>query len=185
MTAAKTGRSDVWTIPNLISLVRVAFVAPLVFAILNGHSVFAFLLFTIVVTSDLLDGFVARRTDQASRFGTLVDHSADAFFVVSITGFGAFVGVLPTALPLLIATAFMQYVIDSHVLTGASLRPSRTGRWNGIAYFVVTGCFIFVQNFEPRSELTIALNVFGWVLVVTTIVSIVERAVFRVLARRK
>ncbi len=176
--------STLVTLPNTVSVSRVALTPVMVWAILEDRGTVAIGIFCLVVTSDMLDGFIARRMGQETRLGTLLDHGADATFVVSVTGLCAYLGLLPLVLPVLIAIAFIQYVLDSHVFTGASLRPSIIGRWNGIAYFVAAGIAIVVHHYLSVPGIVSALRVFGWLLVATTVFSIAQRATHLVRIRR-
>jgi len=164
------------TLPNLISLSRVVLTAAVAWAILARPGALALILFAVVVVSDLSDGFIARHTGQSSRFGMLLDHGADALFVVTVTCIYAWLGVFPLLLPVTIAFAFIQYVVDSHVFDGARLRPSALGRWNGIAYFFISGAAItlgYYRNNDP--VMMAALSAGAWILIATTIGSIVQR----------
>jgi len=172
------------TLPNVVSLSRVALTPVIVWAILDERGALALGLFCLVVMSDMLDGFIARWMGQETRLGTLLDHGADATFVVSVTGLCAYLGLLPLLLPALIAIAFIQYVLDSHVFAGASLRPSSVGRWNGIAYFLAAGSAIVVHHYVSVPGIVSALRAFGWLLVASTVFSIVQRATHLVRARR-
>ena len=49
---------------------------------------------------------------------------------------------IPAPLPLLVAAAFLQYVLDSRALAGSTLQASMLGRGNGICYFILTGLAI-------------------------------------------
>ncbi len=173
------------TLPNIVSCSRVAVIPAIGWSIVNHLAVLSIGLFFVVVMSDFLDGIIARRTGQETRLGTLLDHGADATFVVSISAFFAWLGLLPWVLPPLIAIAFLQYMLDSHVFTGANLRPSTIGRWNGIAYFIITGCAICVHHFSTGTALSTALFVSGWLLAGTTVISITERAIHLTRARRR
>ena len=164
------------TLPNLVSCVRFALIPAVGWSIVNDLAMLSIALFIVVVVSDFLDGIIARRSGHETRLGTLLDHGADATFVISITAVFAWIGLLPWLLPSLIALAFLQYTMDSHVFAGSSLRPSSIGRWNGIAYFIITGCAIFVHHFSIGTALSTALMICGWLLVGTTILSISERA---------
>ena len=171
------------TLPNLVSCSRFALIPAIGWSIVNDVAMLSIGLFLVVVVSDFLDGIIARRSGQETRLGTLLDHGADATFVISITAVFAWLGLLPWLLPPLIAFAFLQYTLDSRLFTGASLRPSGIGRWNGIAYFIITGCAIFVHHFSIGTALRTALMICGWLLVVTTIVSITERAMHLIRVR--
>jgi len=66
--------SEVWTVPNLISLARLPLVAGV---LLTLHSPIRYVLFALVVASDGIDGWVARRLDQKTELGALLDPALD------------------------------------------------------------------------------------------------------------
>jgi cardiolipin synthase (CMP-forming) len=70
--------SRVWTIPNLISLVRLACV-PIFWWLLFGADKPwpAAILLGILGASDWVDGWIARRFDQGSELGKILDPTAD------------------------------------------------------------------------------------------------------------
>ncbi|MFT4561500.1 MAG: phosphatidylglycerophosphate synthase [Gammaproteobacteria bacterium] len=164
------------TIPNLLSLSRIVFVPALIAALAVRAELLAVSIFSVVVISDFLDGFIARRWHQLSARGALIDHGSDAVFVSSMTGYFAYLGVLPPMLPVLIAVAFIQYSIDSGKQRNTGLRASSIGRWNGIAYFVITGLAVAVHLFIVDSLARDILNSFAYLLCVSTGVSILARA---------
>ena len=64
-------------LPNALTLLRLA-LAPLVaWLLLRRHDEVALLLFLIAALTDLIDGMLARRWNQRSRFGAVVDPLAD------------------------------------------------------------------------------------------------------------
>lgn len=86
---APNSRSDdlmrqVYTVPNLITLIRFLMV-PLAFSVLigGGHDILAFVLFAVAGASDFLDGQIARRTNQVSELGKLIDPFVDRFLIAA------------------------------------------------------------------------------------------------------
>lgn len=73
--------NPLFTIPNLVSTSRIGLAIAFVMA--NDVPVRLMLLIAASVT-DVLDGWIARRTQAASRFGALVDPVADRFFVLGV-----------------------------------------------------------------------------------------------------
>jgi phosphatidylglycerophosphate synthase len=132
-------------------------------------------IFAFAVATDFADGFVARRYDEASAFGRLLDHSVDAAFVTLGAAALAWMGALPALLPTLIAASFLQYALDSRAPVSAGPRPSSLGRWNGIAYYVIVATPIVRDALGlgwPSASLVTAL---GWLLVGSTLLSMVDR----------
>jgi CDP-diacylglycerol--glycerol-3-phosphate 3-phosphatidyltransferase len=151
-------------------------VVPCVIAILQQAWLVASACFAYAVASDFGDGAVARRRGETSAFGGLLDHSADAVFVVATLSAFATFGDVPWLLPVLIAAAFGQYVWDSAALRGAALRASTLGRWNGIAYFVLAGALVIGHALFAHWPVGLSVSA-GWLLVISTGTSMADRAI--------
>jgi len=168
---------------NALTLARLVLAPALAAALLSGAPAIAAVLFFVAVGTDFADGWVARRYREESSFGGFADHAADAIFVVIATAALARTGVLPAVLPWLIAAAFIQYALDSRALSASGLFPSRLGRWNGIAYYVIAAIPIVRDALAldwPGAALVSAL---AWLLIASTIASMVDR--LRLLAARR
>lgn len=72
-----------FTIPNLLSLLRMALVGPFVIALLNGQVKRALLVVVVAGISDALDGFIARFFHQQSLLGAYLDPLADKLLVIA------------------------------------------------------------------------------------------------------
>ena len=132
------------------------------------------------IASDYLDGRVARARGTASASGQLFDHATDCLFVTACLAGAAMAGLTTWLLPPLVAAAFLQYVLDSRYLhRRKSLRMSFLGRWNGILYFVpplVIAAARLWGDGAMQELLYGAAALFCWLLVLSTIASIVDRA---------
>jgi len=69
--------ADFRAAPNLVSLVRLALVAPTLALLVRGHRVAALVLLGIMVATDWLDGYLARRTGRITELGKILDPVAD------------------------------------------------------------------------------------------------------------
>jgi phosphatidylglycerophosphate synthase len=171
-----TGAAAAWsTRANALTLLRLLAAPGLVLAILAGRAGPAALLVALAVVTDLADGPVARRFGEATRLGGLLDHAVDATFVTAGSAALAWLGALPAALPPLIALAFLQYALDSHLVGSGALRASFLGRWNGIAYYAAVALPLARDALGlewPAAQLVYGL---GWLLVASTLVSIADR----------
>ena len=167
---------------NALTTLRLLLVLPFAWLMASPdarHAALAAVVLAAAIVTDLLDGVIARRRSTASAAGQIFDHTADCLFVTSGLGAGALRHAIPWILPILVAAAFAQYVIDSRCLVGAQpLRPSRLGRWNGILYFAPLGGDIFIR-LQPLLAAVV------WLLVASTVVSMGERLVLLVTARRR
>ena len=169
------------TLANGISLFRLALTPVSVQAVLASRWQFAAGVFALAVASDFLDGFLARRRGTVSVFGGLLDHTADAVFVAATLWAIAFmeaqvrVDLVPGILPLFVALAFGQYVLDSKALTGKPLRASWLGRVNGIAYFVIAGVVIARHAGNLSWLPAEAIYWSGLLVLVSTLASMFER----------
>ncbi len=74
----------VWTIPNLISFLRLAGVPVFLYLFLAAHAeVVALIVLAVGGTSDWVDGYLARRLRQVSRLGELLDPLADRLYILA------------------------------------------------------------------------------------------------------
>jgi len=172
---------------NALTALRLLLALP--FAVCMGapdarHAAWAAGILAVAIASDVVDGPVARRLGSASAAGRLFDHTADVLFVTSGLAAGAVRGAFPWGLPVLVGAAFAQYVLDSYVIDRArQLRPSRLGRYNGILYFVPLGVDIVVRL--GGHALRPLLTTIVWLLVASTVLSMGERLIVAVRARRR
>lgn len=72
------------TLPNLITLARIAAVPLIVWLIVMGRLTPAFVVFLAAGVSDAIDGFLARRFKMRSELGAWLDPIADKALLVSI-----------------------------------------------------------------------------------------------------
>ena len=96
MTASPRPTSDrILTIPNLLSLLRIALIPLFVVLIVDRDTTFSgLLLFGVVVSTDWLDGAIARATGQVSELGKVLDPVADRLAIaaglIALVARGAF-----------------------------------------------------------------------------------------------
>jgi cardiolipin synthase len=70
------------TIPNLLTLLRILIVPVFAISVMYGQLAAAFALFVLAALTDLLDGYLARRFDQASSLGAFLDPMADKLLML-------------------------------------------------------------------------------------------------------
>ncbi|HAW08618.1 MAG TPA: CDP-diacylglycerol--glycerol-3-phosphate 3-phosphatidyltransferase, partial [Bacteroidetes bacterium] len=67
----------IWTIPNLLSFIRLLLVPFIGYSLYYNDTTIALVFIVIAYSLDLLDGWVARRFHQVSEFGKAFDPFAD------------------------------------------------------------------------------------------------------------
>jgi cardiolipin synthase (CMP-forming) len=72
-----------WTLPNFITLLRLAMLPFFLVAISDGSFGLALILFVAAGISDGIDGYLARRFDMKSAFGAYLDPIADKLMMMS------------------------------------------------------------------------------------------------------
>ena len=85
VTDSRVERSRVWTVPNAISMLRLLGV-PLFLWLVIGleEDGWAFVLLMVSGLTDWLDGYLARRLDQRSTLGALLDPVADRLYILAV-----------------------------------------------------------------------------------------------------
>lgn len=77
----------IFTIPNSLSLSRLVFLPALYVLLWRERALLFFVSFSILGSTDFLDGYLARRWNQVSRLGKSLDTVADMFFYISVAYF--------------------------------------------------------------------------------------------------
>ncbi len=168
---------------NLLTAIRLLLVIPVTIAIADAEFLSTSLLLSLIaiaIASDYFDGKVARALNTASNRGQLFDHGTDFLFVTSGLSALSITGHINPALPILIAVAFSQYILDSYYLFKQKhLRMSFLGRWNGVFYFVplvLTAIFRLSLFSNHQLLLNTIIEIIAYLLIVSTLASIVDRS---------
>ena len=163
--------------PNALTATRALLTVPFVL-LMRGESApsawEAALVLAAAVVTDVLDGWIARRRGVPTAAGAVLDHAADCLFVTGGLAAGAARGAFPWILPVLVAAAFVQYVVDSYwVHRERALRASMLGRWNGMLYFAPLTGDVLVR--AGLGVIQPVVTVLAWTLVGSTVISMGER----------
>ena len=166
MVEARFVVSDrVLTVPNAISLARLACVPVFAVLIVGGRDGAALVVLLLASLSDYVDGLLARRWDQVSRIGQLLDPAADRLYVTAaLLGLG-WRGVLPWWLVALVLVR--ELVLTGNVLVLrrhglSSLPPHLLGK---TATFVLLVALPLLLLAETAQSLAVVVRPLAWALV--------------------
>jgi cardiolipin synthase (CMP-forming) len=85
-------KGEVVNIPNLLSFLRIALVPVFLWLLLNEMFLWAIFVLTVAGITDFLDGFLARKLNQMTKLGKVLDPVADRLYIfatllaLSVTG---------------------------------------------------------------------------------------------------
>ena len=146
-------RSQIWSIPNLISLFRLLLIPFIVALYWKGRTIAALIVFGVSAASDILDGQIARRFNMVTDLGKMLDPLAD-----KLTQGAALVCVARNHPQVFLLFGFMAVKELTQAYIGArSVRMTGhafSARWYGKLCTVVTtaslmAMFAFPQMPEP------------------------------------
>jgi len=127
-------------LPNLLTLLRLALVPVLVYALVSRLYAAALAVFLASALTDLADGYLARRLDLTSKLGAFLDPVADKLDMLAATVWLAWDGFLPpwVAVPIVardivIVTGVLVY---RRVHGKIDIEPTRLSKWNTALEFV-------------------------------------------------
>jgi cardiolipin synthase len=118
-----TVSSRIITIPNLLSLFRLAMVPVFLVLVMAGEDVFALVILVVSSATDFLDGVLARRLNQITRLGQLLDPAADRLFIFATLIGLASRDIIPWWLVAVIVARDLMLVVLGMILAGHRFGP--------------------------------------------------------------
>jgi cardiolipin synthase (CMP-forming) len=169
--SSERASSAILTVPNALSAVRIAFI-PLFFWLIvrHGSTMAGLLVFAGVVSTDWVDGYVARRFGQVSELGRMLDPAADRLVIVS--GLIALVirGVFPLWAAVLVLTRDVAVLaVGAVLLAGKQLRIDVRVVGKVATFSLMAGIPAIAWGTSGLALAELALAV-GWVLFAVAIV---------------
>jgi cardiolipin synthase len=148
------------SIPNLITLARILSVPVMVWAIMTGWMLAAFLLFLTAGLSDAIDGYLAKRFAMTSELGAYLDPLADKALIVSIYVTLGVSGYIPLWLVILVVSRDIMIVgaVLLAWLVGKPLpmKPLLVSKLNTAAQIIFAGIVLASLGLHFAAEWLIA-----------------------------
>ena len=103
--------SNVWTIPNVLTIIRMLLIPVFVVLFFKGYKMAALAVFCAASLTDMLDGYLARKLNQITDFGKLFDPLADKLMVLTAMVCQTFWGPLPLVAVIIVAVKELMMVL--------------------------------------------------------------------------
>ena len=135
------------TLPNVITIVRALLIPVIAYLLATRAFGFALLLFVLCALGDLVDGLLARRWNQRTRFGAIADPLADKLTMLTVTLMLAAEGLLPGWLAAAVIARDVVIVFGAvafHFLIHEyEMAPTRLSKLNtALEFAVLTGVLV-------------------------------------------
>ena len=103
--------SNVWTIPNVLTIIRMLLIPVFVVLFFKGYKMAALCVFCAASLTDMLDGYLARKLNQITDFGKLFDPLADKLMVLTAMVCQGIDGVFPWIAIIIVAVKELVMVL--------------------------------------------------------------------------
>jgi cardiolipin synthase len=135
----------VFTIPNIISFARLLTIPVFLWLFWAGQDLAGLIVLIVAVSTDFVDGLVARKLNQVSRLGMLLDPLADRLFIAAVVVALAIREVVPLWLVILVVMRDVLLGIGAAVLSryGVGILPVKwMGKWATFALLASLPLFL-------------------------------------------
>ena len=154
--------SRVFTLPNILSFFRLALVPVFLAFIIVGEDALALLVLIVSSITDFLDGYLARRLNQVSRLGQLLDPAADRLYIFAALIGLAWRDVLPWWLVAVILARDVMLAILGVILANHGYGPlpvHHLGKVATFCLFVALPLLMLGEAFDAFAPISLPL---GW-----------------------
>jgi cardiolipin synthase len=136
-------------VPTVLTLLRVALVPGIVLMLTERRFDAALWMYVIAAFTDVLDGWVARRWNQITRPGTVLDPIVDIVFNLSLAGGLMAAGLLPGWVFALAALRYGLLLVGGtalYLFVGpVRIAPTHFGRLSGVVMTMLVGFLVLLH----------------------------------------
>lgn len=163
------------TIPNWLSFIRIALIPVFMVLFLKDHVLVAVIVMAVAAITDLFDGKIARKFNQVSNLGKILDPIADKLSQMAIV-----IVLIVTYWDNAIKYLFMFFIvkevimiIGGVILLAQGMRPTAAEMWGKVATNVFYFGMIFILALGENGALCDILNftlpsIVTWIIVVAS-----------------
>ena len=177
--------SDVWNLPNVLTMLRMALIPVFVVFYVVGWEKLALLIFLLASATDWLDGYLARKHQQITAFGKLMDPLADKLMVCTALICQGVRGVFPWPAILIVMTKELVMIVGgTYMLShGIVVYAHYLGKAAQFSFIIA-----LILSFWHSEFIAVGLpldRVFLWIAVVIALAALIEYAISGVKSLRQ
>ena len=168
-----------WNLANMLTVLRIALVPFFAWALLadGGHTttgrLIAFAVFGVAAVTDRLDGWLARRSDQVTDVGKMLDPIADKLLVGTALVLLSWLGDLPWWVTVLILVREIGITVMRFFLLRYVVLPaSRGGKLKTVLQSVAIGLYLLPLDQLPEVVTVAAQATMAAALIVTLVTGV-------------
>jgi CDP-diacylglycerol--glycerol-3-phosphate 3-phosphatidyltransferase len=162
-----------WNLPNALTVLRI-FLVPLLVVVLltrfEGHVYFGAAIFGLAVVTDYLDGFLARRRNEVTRLGILLDPLADKLLTAAAFLSLVEMGIVPAWVVMIVLARELAVTGLRNVAAGRGIDIRASGLGKAKMVVQVTAILVLLLS-RPWPALRVPGLVILAVVVLVTLVS--------------
>ena len=178
--------SDVWTVPNVLTIIRLVLIPVFVWAFFRVQPgedrIVALIIFAAASLTDMLDGYLARKLNQITDFGKLFDPLADKLMVVTALFCQAYVGVFPWAAVVIVAAKELIMLLGGIFMLGKGVVVY--SNYAGKAAMVAFILSLLLSFFHFRLKAALGFEPDVWLLWITVGLALFALGIYAVQAVR-
>lgn len=111
----------IWNVPNVLTMLRIALIPVFVILYANSMPKAALVVFLLASFTDYLDGYLARKLNQITPFGKLMDPLADKIMVLTAFLCQTISGVMPVSAFVIVALKELALVLGGVFMLGKDI----------------------------------------------------------------
>ena len=162
-------------IPNILTIIRFLMIPIIIFSVINGDYLVAFILFTISGITDIADGFIARKFNLISNFGKLMDPLADKLTQVSMLAILVLQNIIPIWILVIVVLKEFIMVCGASFLYGKDVVVY--SKWYGnlatVLFYIAIVSSLLIAEFNVTNSFANFDMYLYYLALVTTIFSLI------------
>jgi cardiolipin synthase (CMP-forming) len=146
-----------FTISNFLSALRLLLTPVLIYFLLENNTVMVFVIILIASVSDILDGYLARKLNQITELGKIIDPLGDKVMVFTFCITLFYQGKLPLWFFLLIIIKDLLILLGGMVMAKSEKNVPASDKFGKAAVILTGFTFMAILGFPNTPELIYGL----------------------------